>query len=503
MEDQLGEDRDPDGSGDSSNRNHPLPPAKEELSYYLPSVELLNGPDPADALQITADDLLKVQESIVNRLASLGVDVIPGDITCGCNITRYEIYPAMGVGVETIRRHKQDIAMATRAEQFTLLAPVPGKESVGIEIPNKQVQKVTLRELLESDEWFRTEAGIPLLLGRDIYSQPVIVDLEQLPHLLIAGNIGSGKSVCLHAIIACLLYRFAPDQLRLIIIDPDVLEMQIYNTLPHLVVPVLTDSKKALLGLRFVITEIDQRYKLVAKAGVRDIAGFNARSASSGIGDDGTPQGPLSVMVVIVTELYSLLFDNAAEFEQAISLIAKKGHIVGVHLIAATRVLHPEVIRPTFKLNIPSRVAFLVSKEKDSLILLDEKGAEQLLGQGDMLYRPPDSAAVCRIQGTFIGDDEIRRLVDFVSCQAMPDMPVPVSECGPDEVSEEDEELVQQCIEFMKQERQASISLFQRRLRLGYTRAARIIDILEQRGYIGSGDGAKPREILVALDDLI
>jgi len=464
--------------------------AEDSVPYQLPAVELLNEPSPADALQITANDLLRVQGTIIDRLASVGVEVEPGDITCGCNVTRYEIRPVAGVGVEKIRRHKHDIAMAIRTEDYRLLTPVPGKESVGIEIANQQVQKVTLRELLESDEWVNTDAKIPLLLGRDIESHPVLIDLDRQPHLLIAGNIGSGKSVCLHTIIACLLYRFAPDQIRLVIIDPDVLEMVAYNALPHLVLPVITETPKARLGIRWVIEEIEQRYRIFSKA-------------RGNVTADENTQESLPRMVVIVTELSSLFLDNADEFEQVISRIAKIGHLVGVHLIVATRVLHPDVIRPAFKLNIPSRIAFQVSKEKDSRLLLDDEGAERLQGQGDMFYRPPDSAPLCQIQGTFVADDEIRRLAKFVSGQALPEIPPLAPDHEPDEVSEEDDELVQKCIDVMKQERMASSSLFQRRLRLGYTRAARIVDLLEQRGYIGSGEGARPREILVNLDDLI
>ncbi|XHR31054.1 MAG: DNA translocase FtsK [Chthoniobacteraceae bacterium] len=456
-------------------------------SYHFPSSDLLDALTEADALQITADDLIEVQETIVNRLASLGVDVIPGDITCGCNVTRYEFFPAAGVSMEKIRRHKSDIAMVLRTDQFIFLIPVPGKDSMGIEIPNKQSQKVTLRELIESDEWRQTDAKIPLLLGRNIESQPIIADLDQLPHLLIAGNIGSGKSVCLHAIIACLLYRFTPWQLRMVLIDPDVLDLQVYNTLPHLTFPVITDSKRALLALQLVLKEIERRHNLLAQIKAGAIADTE----------------PFPMMVVILTELSPLLFDNADAFEQTISLIIKTGHIVAVHLIAATRVLHPGVIRPIFKLNIPSRIAFQVLKEKDSLLLLDEYGAERLQGQGDMLYRAPNSTALYRIQGAYISDDEIHRLVAFVSSQAPPDFVAPAQDSESEEVSEEEEEIVQQCIGIMKEERKASTSLFQRRLRLGYTRAAHIINILEQRGYVGPGDGTAPRKILVDLDNLI
>ena len=488
---------------------------------------------------------------MIETLAQFGIAVAPGDITRGPTITRYEVYPAKGVRVDKIVSLERDIARATRAERINILAPIPGKDTVGIEIANSRKQKVTFRELMESEDWLTTKAKIPLVLGKDVYGKAILGDLAQMPHLLVAGTTGSGKSVCINSIIASILYRFTPDELRFIMIDPKVVEMQIYNTLPHLVIPVVTDPKKVLLALRWVIDEMEKRYKIFAKAGVRNITSFNARpklksqkelDAEAGAAQNGgglapwesgegaeifeeaegkppirvrrddeieIPEESMSYIVVIIDELADLMQTAPADVESAIARITQMARAAGIHMIVATQTPRADVITGVIKANIPSRIAFQVASGLDSRIILDEKGAERLLGQGDMLYQPPGTSRMTRAQGVLVTDEEIHRLVEFVSSQGTPDFDSEIHErisgegAAEEELSEEDEELVQKCIEIMKQERKASTSLFQRRLRLGYTRAARVVDILEARGYVAAGEGAKPREILVDLDDLL
>jgi S-DNA-T family DNA segregation ATPase FtsK/SpoIIIE len=396
---------------------------------------------------------------------------------------------------------------------------------------------VTLRELLQSHDWNETSARLPIALGKDVYGKTIIADLSQMPHLLVAGTTGSGKSVCINAMIASMLYRFTPDQLRFIMIDPKVVEMQVYNTLPHLVIPVVTDPKKVLLALRWVIDEMEKRYKIFAKAGVRNITGFNARpkkktqqeldlrdeapapneqendpaqSSAAPIKvprDDELPiPDRLPYIVVIIDELADLMQTAPADVESAIARITQMARAAGIHLIVATQTPRADVITGVIKANIPSRIAFQVASKIDSRVILDENGADRLLGQGDMLYLPPSTSRLIRAQGVLVTDEEIGRLVDFVSAQSPPAFDLAAHEqmsstAAPSEdVSEEDEELVEKCLEIIRQEKRASTSLLQRRLRLGYTRAARIVDILEQRGILGPGEGAKPREILVDLD---
>jgi len=544
----------------------PAPPKREKLEpgdpvhvedYEIPPLDLLDELTEADRAAADPEELKKVQGILIDTLEQFGIAVAPGDITRGPTITRYEVYPAKGIRVDKIVSLERDIARATRAERINILAPIPGKDTVGIEIANSRKQKVTFRELLESDDWHNTKARIPLALGKDVYGNTILGDLAQMPHCLVAGTTGSGKSVCINAIIASILYRFTPDELRFIMIDPKVVEMQVYNSLPHLVIPVVTDPKKVLLALRWVIDEMEKRYKIFAKAGVRNITSFNARPkpktqkeldeekanaaaaegetpddesvAENEAGDAAAeeeeppkppirvrrdddieiPEGKMSYIVVIVDELADLMQTAPADVESAIARITQMARAAGIHMIVATQTPRADVITGVIKANIPSRIAFQVASGLDSRIILDEKGAERLLGQGDMLYLPPGTSRMTRAQGVLVTDDEIRRLVEFAAKQGTPNFNNEIhdrlSSSGGDqeEISEEDEELVQKCIEIMRQEKKASTSLFQRRLRLGYGRSARVMDILEQRGYIAPGEGAKPREILVDLDALV
>ena len=599
--------------------------------YELPPIDLLDAVDLSSREAVDPAELRALQEVVIETLGQFGIEVSAGDITRGPTITRYEVYPAKGVRVDRILALERDLARATRAERINILAPIPGKDTVGIEIANSKKQKVTLRELFESDDFINSKARIPIALGKDVYGKTIVADLAAMPHGLVAGTTGSGKSVCINAIIASILYRFTPDQLRFIMIDPKVVEMQMYNALPHLVVPVVTDPKKVLLALRWAVDEMEKRYAIFAKTGVRNIGAFNARpkpktqreldeerlklqpdlfdeqatptvqraaNAAEPIATelpaalldpdaplepdmDGLPDPPLSAVldsnlplaashpageeghvdpaghpaepaeeanpdaeppveslsseeritrmttvkvpreselkipermsyiVIIVDELADLMQTAPADVESAIARITQKARAAGIHMIIATQTPRADVITGVIKANVPCRMAFQVASALDSRVILDENGAEKLLGQGDMLYRPPGSGRMLRAQGVLVTDEEVNRLVEYAANQGAPAFDHAIhsriqGEGGEDgdEVSDEDQELVEKCIEVMRQEKKASTSLFQRRLRLGYTRAARILDILEDRGYVGPGEGAKPREILVDLDHI-
>src|SRR5437667_5118685 len=496
-------------------------------NYVLPGVDLLDEHNLEGRGAADPSELEHVQQILIDTLAQFGIAVAPGDITKGPTITRYEVYPAKGVRVDKIVSLERDLARATRAERINILAPIPGKDTVGIELANTRKVTVTLRELLESTDWeeAKTRSRIPLALGKDVYGKAIITDLAQMPHLLVAGTTGAGKSVCINALIASMLFRFTPEELRFIMIDPKVVELQHYNALPHLAFPVVTDPKKVLLALRWLIDEMERRYKIFARVGVRNIISFNARpkkkpdvdlANAAESANDAEIKVPreheipipekIPYIVVVIDELADLMQTAPADVEGAIARITQMARAAGIHLIVATQTPRADVITGVIKANIPSRIAFQVASKIDSRVILDENGADRLLGQGDMLYLPPSASRLIRAQGVLVTDDEIHRLVEFVSKQSPPAFDTAMHEklqsaaTTEEGVTDEDEELVEKCLEIIRQEKRASTSLLQRRLRLGYTRAARIVDILEQRGILGPGEGAKPREILVDLD---
>jgi DNA segregation ATPase FtsK/SpoIIIE, S-DNA-T family len=509
-------------------------------NYTLPGFDLLDAHDTEGRTAADPAELEQIQQILIETLAQFGIAVAAGDITKGPTITRYEVYPAKGVRVDKIVALERDLARATSAERINILAPIPGKDTVGIELANTRKVKVTLRELLQSQDWedAKTKSKLPLALGKDVYGKTIIADLAQMPHLLVAGTTGSGKSVCINALVASMIFRFTPKELRFIMIDPKVVEMQMFNSLPHLAFPVVTDPKKVLLALRWVIDEMEKRYKIFAQAGVRNITSFNGRPAKKTQKEldeleGATPRGKgrdrarpsnedeeikvpredelvipdrMPYIVIIIDELADLMQTAPADVESAIARITQMARAAGIHLIVATQTPRADVITGVIKANIPSRIAFQVASKIDSRVILDENGADRLLGQGDMLYLPPSTSRLIRAQGVLVTDEEIHRLVEFVSAQSPPVFDLAMqdklqlSSAPAEEVTEEDEELVEKCLEIIRQEKRASTSLLQRRLRLGYTRAARIVDILEQRGILGPGEGAKPREILVDLD---
>ncbi|WP_395748625.1 DNA translocase FtsK [Prosthecobacter sp.] len=551
--------------------------------YKLPSMELLKWPEDTGRAPTNKNELLAIQGTIVKALASFGITVEPGDITRGPAITRYEVRPVDGLRVSRIANLDADIARATRAERINILAPIPGKDTVGIELANSEKTIVPLRELLEDDVFVNGKSKLPVALGKDVYGKTIIGDLAVMPHLLVAGATGSGKSVCINSIVTSLICRFAPDELRFIMIDPKVVEMQSYEELPHLALPVVTDPKKALLALRWVVKEMENRYQIFAQEGCRNFEAFNNRNrkrkaeadaaraarqaaapqTKAGVDDAtvsaafakeaaeetaaapktaevdtvdgenselrdasgtwlGDSQAPpprrqevvipdtMPYIVVIVDELADLMQTAPADIEVAIARITQMARAAGIHLIVATQTPRADVITGVIKANIPTRIAFQVSSALDSRVILDRKGAENLVGKGDMLYVPPGGAQPVRSQGALVTDDEIHALVEHCVAQGKPVFDVKVDDesgefgdeddMGEDGVSSEEQECLEKCLEVIRQEKKASTSLLQRRLRLGYGKAARMIDILEDRGIIGPGEGAKPREILVQMD---
>ena len=510
--------------------------------YSLPNFDSLDHVDPNIVSTDSRESLMANAKLMQTTLSQFGIDVSLGDITKGPTITRYELLPAPGIKLERIANLSNNIAAALKAERINILAPVPGKGSVGVEIPNKIKTKVIIRDLLESDEWEKTKARLPLVLGKDVYGTAMVVDLAEMPHLLIAGSTGSGKSVCINAIIASLLYRYSPEELRFVMIDPKVVELQQYNSLPHLVVPVVTDPKKVVLALRWVVNEMEKRYQIFAKVGVRNIKSFNERpqeppppppqtefkldgskpgeeEGEEGFAveideeitvprdDEMTIPDKLSYIVVIIDELADLMLVAPSDVEMAIARITQMARAAGIHCIVATQRPSVDVITGVIKANIPARIAFQVASKTDSRTILDSMGADKLLGKGDMLYLPPGSAKLIRAQGVLITDAEIQSIVDHIADQGTASYemdiheqlskPAPVSS---DSDSDEDEELIEKCVEIIRREQKASVSLMQRRLRIGYTRAARIMDEIEDRGIVGPSRGAEPREILIDLD---
>ncbi|MDP6902941.1 MAG: DNA translocase FtsK 4TM domain-containing protein [Verrucomicrobiota bacterium] len=512
-------------------------------NYNLPPADFLQAPE-YNAAPVDSTEELKAQAITIQKtLNQFGVEVALGDITKGPTITRFELHPAPGVKMEKITAYANNITAALEAERINILAPVPGKSTVGVEVPNQVKTKVIMRDLLESDEWKKSKAKIPVALGKDVYGKPMIADLAEMPHLLIAGATGAGKSVCMNSIIASLLYKFSPDELRLVMIDPKVVELQMYNKLPHLVVPVVTDPKKVILALRWVVQEMEKRYKIFAQENVKNVHAFNKRSSNKpkqeaepelplfGGGRDRVEAGSegfavevdeeiavpreeeleipdkLSYIVVVIDELADLMLTAPADVENAIARITQMARAAGIHCIVATQRPSVKVITGVIKANIPSRIAFQVASKIDSRVILDEMGAEKLLGKGDMLYQPPGAPKPIRAQGPLVEDHEIEKIVDFIAEQGKPSYeleihkqlskPMAVLDAAP---SDEEEELIQQCIEVIRSEQKASVSKLQRRLRLGYNRAARLMDELEDRGIVGPAQGNEPREILIDLD---
>ena len=518
-------------AGEKVEKARPKTPARRG-NYHFPSIDRLEEPAAFDGT--SAEDHAETARALQRTLADFGLKVDLGEVHTGPVITRYEVYPAPGVKVERIANLANNLGMSLKAQAVRILAPVPGKGCVGIEVPNRRPSPVHLREIIESKSWVEAEADIPLILGKEVSGKPLVTDLARMPHLLIAGATGSGKTVCLNSVIASLLYRMSPEDLRFLMIDPKIVEMQMYNRLPHMLVPVVTDPKKVPGALKWLIGEMERRYRIFARANVRNIAGFNGKilrnreerkraeemdasmsaeeraallEAREGGKDDDDFEMPTEKMpyiVCVVDELADLMMVAPADIETGIARLAQLARAAGIHLVLATQRPSVNVVTGVIKANLPSRIAFKTASKVDSRTILDENGADALIGRGDMLFLPPGAHSLVRAQGALVSDDEINGIVEELAANGPPDIDenaVAAIESGDGEEGGDiegdfEDDLVPKALEVIRSSRRASTSMLQRRLKIGYNRAARIMEILEDEGYVGPENGAQPREIL-------
>lgn len=482
-----------------------------EESYKFPPLTLLNEAKAQNAALLSAE-LDNTANRLVDTLKSFGVETRIVDISRGPTVTRYELQPSAGVKISKITNLADDIALNLATAGVRIEAPIPNKAAVGIEVPNKASAVVGVRGILESPVFSSAKSKLTVALGRDIGGNAVVTDIAKMPHGLIAGATGSGKSVCINSIIVSILYKATPDEVKLLMIDPKVVELGIYNGIPHLLVPVVTDPRKASGALGWAVSEMEKRYKMFADRGVRDLAGYNRFVEQ--LGDPEVQKMPH--IVIIIDELADLMMTAPNEVEDSINRIAAKARAAGMHLIIATQRPSVDVVTGVIKANIPTRIAFAVSSQIDSRTILDSSGAEKLLGRGDMLFSPVGSNKPNRIQGCFVSDEEVEAVVDYIkgdhSADYDDDVMVEIErqaaaekkqktglkEDGPDE-----DPMLSDAIKVVVENGQASTSLLQRRLKLGYARAARIVDEMEQRGVVGPYEGSKPRKVLITKDQLM
>nr|WP_026298185.1 DNA translocase FtsK [Cohnella laeviribosi] len=489
---------DGESAGAAASSGAPKPLHKPKKPYRIPPLHLLNKPQ-GGGRGGSAADTRETARKLEATLESFGVRARVLDVARGPAVTRYELQPDVGVKVSRIVNLTDDIALALAAKDIRMEAPIPGKSAIGIEVPNSEVSIVTLREVLESQEFRDAQSKLSIALGRDISGTPIIGNLARMPHLLVAGATGSGKSVCINGIIASILYKAKPDEVKFLMIDPKMVELNVYNGIPHLLAPVVTDPRRAALALKKIVVEMEKRYEKFSKSGTRNIEGYNALMLN---GDN--PDAVLPYYVVIVDELADLMMVAAGDVEDSIMRLAQMARAAGIHLIIATQRPSVDVITGVIKANIPSRIAFGVSSQVDSRTILDMAGAEKLLGRGDMLFLPMGSSKPIRVQGAFLSDAEVEAVVSHVRSQAEAEYNeelVPeISEEQEGEETEIVDELFDQAVSIVLEAKQASVSLLQRRMRIGYTRAARLIDYMEAKGIVGPYEGSKPREVLTSLE---
>ncbi len=446
----------------------------------------------------TSGDIEHHKRVIVETLQSFGIDVELGPVSIGPTVTQYSFKPASGIKVAQVVSLQNDLALALAAHPIRIEAPIPGKSLIGVEVPNVTAGSVSLRELLESDEFKQRKSNLALLFGRDVAGKPFLAGLDKMPHMLIAGSTGSGKSVCINAVLLSLLYQNGPDNLRLILVDPKRVEFTIYDDIPHLLTPVITDVQKTINALKWTVTEMDRRYEVLAAAKKRDISGYNATH----------PETTLPYIVFVIDELADLMATAPREVEAAIVRLAQMARAVGIHLILATQRPSVDVITGLIKANITARCAFATASLVDSRTILDASGAEKLLGRGDMLYVSAEFNKPKRIQGAFVNEQEVLRVVEYLkqktkveyddsitTKQVSSSLPQAFNDGG------DEDELIPEAKKIIIQAQKASASLLQRRLRVGYARAARLLDILEEQHFIGPADGAKPRDIIAITED--
>lgn len=465
--------------------------------YKMPTLNILEDVDNKGNTN-NRKEILSNAKKIEETMESFGVDAEVVQINRGPTITCYEIEPAPGVKVSKIVNLSNDISLNLATSDVRIEAPIPGKSVVGIEVPNKIKTKVGLKEILASDEFKNNDSKIPIALGKDISGRPIIASIDRMPHLLIAGATGSGKSVCINSIIMSILFKASPEEVKMLLIDPKVVELSVYNGIPHLLVPVVTDAKKAIAALDWAVDEMEKRYKLFADKNVRDIDSYNNKVKNSKV--DSLPE-----IVIIIDELADLMMASAKEIEEYICRLAQMARAAGMYLIIATQRPSVDVITGTIKANIPSRISFAVTSQTDSRTILDIGGAEKLLGKGDMLYFPSNLPKPIRVQGAFVKDEEVYRVTEFLKSQKVADYEDEIIESLKDNVKSIEsngDELLPKAINLVVDEGQASISLLQRRLRIGYARAARLIDEMEAKGIVGGFEGSKPRKVLINKEDL-
>lgn len=477
-------------------------------SYKFPPVDLLKKGKKSGANQAEEENTLRAKAmKLEDTLHSFNIDAQVTNVTQGPAVTRYEVHPNSGVKVKGIKNLADDIALNMEARSIRIEAPIPGKPAVGIEIENDRINMVTVREIIDSAAFKKSESKITFAVGKDIAGKAIVADLKSMPHLLIAGSTGSGKSVCINSIITSFLYKAKPDEVKLVLIDPKVVELSNYNGIPHLLIPVVTEPVKAAAALNWAVAEMDDRYRRFAESGVRDLTSYNDTMRLQGEDESVMPQ-----IVIIIDELADLMMAAPSQVEESICRLAQKARAAGMHLIVATQRPSVDVITGVIKANIPSRIAFAVSSQVDSRTILDMAGAEKLVGKGDMLFNPLGSGKPTRVQGSFISDGEVHDVIEFVKSQAeeaeysenvmdsIEKANTPAAEKGDRDL---EDELLPEAIELVVEAHQASVSMLQRRFRIGYNRAARIIDMMEDRQIVGPSDGSRPRQVLISEEDLM
>jgi DNA segregation ATPase FtsK/SpoIIIE, S-DNA-T family len=485
-----------------SNKQAPLSKGSVKGEYLLPPPSLLTEVPSVDQSSLKSD--LKRQAKVLEEtLLSFGIEAKVGDIHCGPTITSFEVHPAVGVKVQKIKTLENDIALNLQAKSIRIIAPIPGKAAVGIEVPNPSPQEVSFRDLLESYLRQRKNAHIPLLLGKIVNGDDMWTDLTKMPHLIIAGATGSGKSVCINTLVMSIVMNARPDEIKLVMIDPKKVELTAYTHLPHMLAPVITEPGGACAALAWLVKEMERRYEIFRQLGIRNIHGFNTRKANKELEESLELAIPAKMpfIVVIIDELADLMMISSSDIETPIARIAQMARAVGIHMIVATQRPSREVITGLIKANFPCRIAFKVSSRVNSQIIIDETGAETLLGNGDMLFMPPGTSTLCRAQGAFIRDDDINNVIHFCCSQAATEYTIPSFESYREHTEELESEggardpLFEEAKKLVLETGNASTTFLQRKMKLGYARAASLMDLLEQKGIIGPSEGAKPRKI--------
>ncbi|CAM3079138.1 DNA translocase FtsK [Sporolactobacillus spathodeae] len=472
--------------------------AIENADYQLPPLDLLNN-SRKNAQNNERKHIAENVRTLERTFESFGVRAAVREVHLGPAVTRYEVYPEAGVKVSRILNLSDDLALALAAKDIRIEAPIPGKSAVGVEVPNQEVAMVGLREVLESKNAHQAHSKLTVGLGRDISGEPILSDLNKMPHLLVAGATGSGKSVCINSIIISLLMRTKPSEVKLFMIDPKMVELNVYNGIPHLLTPVVTDPGKAAQGLKNIVGEMERRYELFSESGTRNLEGYNEMVRRYNA-DHEEKQLFMPYIVVIIDELADLMMVASKDVEETVTRLAQMARAAGIHLIIATQRPSVDIITGVIKANIPSRIAFSVSSMMDSRTILDSGGAEKLLGKGDMLFLPIGASKPVRIQGAYLSDDEVEHVVSYVISQQKAnyrkDM-IPTGNAAEPDPANVDDELFDQAVELVANMQTASVSMLQRRFRIGYTRAARLIDAMEERHIVGPYEGSKPRNVLV------